>query len=292
MQKIKILTDSTCDIPDSEQKKLGIKIMNFTVIVDGKEYKEGQDFTNESFYEMVDNAKEMPKTSQLTSYEILDTFKELYNEGWTDVIYVSICSTGSSTYENANSAALKFKEETAGSGKPKMRIYVVDSKGYSGMYGYSVMQAAMKAQKGENPEDIVDYLKDWASRVEASFVPLTLKYVKKSGRITAASAFAGELLGFRPIIKLSGGDSAVPVKIRGEKNIIPKLLEYAEKYMTPQTPYLIVSGRNKQLPKQLAEEMEKKFGYPPEYINEIGAAVTCNTGPDIVGFIFRNNGKK
>lgn len=291
MQKIKILTDSTCDIPVSEQKKLGIKIMNFNVIIDGKEYKERLDFTNETFYEMVDNAKEMPKTSQLTTLEILDTFKELYNEGWTDVIYISICSTGSSTYSNANAAALQFKEETSGSGRPKMRIYIVDSKGYSGMYGYSVMQAAMMAQRAENPEDIVDYLKDWASKVEASFVPLTLKYVKKSGRITAASAFAGELLGLRPIIKLSGGDSEVPVKIRGEKNIIPKLLEYAEKNMAPKTPYLIVTGRNKQLPEQLAEEMTKKFGYPPEYFNEIGAAVTCNTGPDIVGIIFRNKGK-
>lgn len=291
MQKIKILTDSTCDIPESEQKKLGIKIMNFSVVVDGKEYKERQDFTNEAFYDMVDNAKEMPKTSQLTTLDILETFKELYNEGWTDVIYISICSTGSSTYSNANSAALQFKEETTGSGKPKMRIYVVDSKGYSGMYGYSVMQAAMKAQRGENPDDIVDYLKDWASKVEACFVPLTLKYVKKSGRITAASAFAGELLGFRPIIKLSGGDSEVPVKIRGEKNIIPKLLEYAEKNMNTKAPYLIVSGRNKQLPKQLTDEMTNKFGYPPEYINEIGAAVTCNTGPDIVGIIFRNKSK-
>lgn len=291
MQKIKILTDSTCDIPFEEEKKNGIKIMNFPVIVDGKEYRERIDITNTEFYDMIDSAEEMPKTSQLTTLEILDNYKALYNEGWTDVIHVCISSTGSQTYNNAVAASKQFKEETASSGKPKMRIYVVDSKGYSGMYGYAVIQAAQKAKNGENPEDIVDYLNEWSSRVEAHIVPLTLKYVKKSGRITAAAAFAGELLGFRPIIKLAGGDTAVLEKIRGEKNIIPKLLADIEKYMEPGTPYLIVQGRNTSLPGTMLDEMEKKFGYPPVYINEIGSAVTCNTGPDLVGVIFRSKKK-
>ncbi|MGN0613481.1 MAG: DegV family protein [Porcipelethomonas sp.] len=291
MQKIKILTDSTCDIPAEDEKRLGIRILNFPVTVDGEAYRERQDFTNEQFYEMTDNAKEMPKTSQLTTIEIAEAFKELYREGWTDVIYVTISSTGSATYNNAKSAVIQFNEETAGSGKPKMRIYIVDSKGYSGMYGYAVMQAAEKARRGENPEDIVDYLVDWTSRSEAHFVPMSLKYVKKSGRITAAAAFVGELLGLRPIIKLAGGGSEILEKIRGEKNIIPKLLADAEKNMEPDTPYLVVCGRDRTLSQKLADEMTKKFGYPPEYFNQIGAAVTCNTGPDLVGLIFRGKSK-
>lgn len=286
MQKIKILTDSTCDIPYKEEKRLGIKIMNFSIIVDGKEYRERTDFSNEEFYDMVSSANEMPKTSQLTTHEIYDTFMEIYKEGWTDVIYVTICSTGSATYNNAMSAAKQFKDETANSGKPKMRIYVIDSLGYSGMYGYNVMQAAKMAQNGDNIDDIVDYLKDYFKHTEAHIVPLTLKYVKKSGRITAAAAFAGELLGLRPIIKLAGGTTEILEKVRGEKNIIPKILADAEKYMDTNKPYLIVVGKNKELPKILASEMEKKFGYAPEYFNEIGAAVTCNTGPDLVGLIY------
>lgn len=72
MQKIKILTDSTCDIPKEEEKRLGIKIMCFPVTVDGVSYRERQDFSNAEFYKMMDNAKEMPTTSQLTAYEILE----------------------------------------------------------------------------------------------------------------------------------------------------------------------------------------------------------------------------
>ena len=158
MQKIKILTDSTCDIPKEEEKRLGIKIMCFPVTVDGVSYRERQDFSNAEFYKMMDNAKEMPTTSQLTAYEILEVYKELYSEGWTDVIYVTISSTGSATYNNALSAAQTFKEEVLSKDGPKMRIHVVDSKNYTGVYGYPVMQAALKAQKGATSDEIIDYL--------------------------------------------------------------------------------------------------------------------------------------
>lgn len=71
MQKIKIITDSACDISKEDEKRLGIKIMSFPVIVDGTAYKERIDFTNEEFYNMMDNAKEMPTTSQLTPMKYL-----------------------------------------------------------------------------------------------------------------------------------------------------------------------------------------------------------------------------
>lgn len=291
MQKIKILTDSTCDIPKEEEKRLGIKIMCFPVTVDGVSYRERQDFSNAEFYKMMDNAKEMPTTSQLTAYEILEMYKELYSEGWTDVIHVTISSTGSATYNNALSATQTFKEEVLSKDGPEMRIHVVDSKNYTGVYGYPVMQAALKAQKGATSDEIIDYLHEWLDRAEVHFVPMTLKYVKRSGRVTAAAAFAGELLGLRPLIKIVGGVSTVVEKIRGEKNIIPKLLADAEQYMTPQTPYLIVSGSDKTLPKILEQAMTEKFGYPPEYMVEIGAAIACNAGHNVVGFVIKGGHK-
>lgn len=286
MQKIKIITDSACDISKEDEKRLGIKIMSFPVIVDGTAYKERIDFTNEEFYNMMDNAKEMPTTSQLTPYEILEVYKELYKEGWTDVIYVTISSTGSATYKNALSAADEFKKEIKESGG-SMRIYVVDSKNYTGVYGYPVMQAALKAQKGETPDEIIDYLKEWFDCAKVHFVPMTLKYVKKSGRVTAAAAFAGELLGLRPLIKIAGGVSTVIEKIRGEKNIVSKLLADAERSMTPKTSYIMVKGSESALTDELAAEMTRKFGYPPEYTVQIGAAVACNAGHNVVGFIIR-----
>ncbi len=291
MQKIKIITDSTSDITKEQEKKLGIKVMCFPVTVDGVSYRERTDFTNEQFYRMMDNAKEMPTTSQLTAFEILEVFRELHEEGWTDVIYVTISSTGSATYSNALSAAEEFKKETESLEGSKMRIHIIDSRNYTAVYGYPVMQAALKAQKGETPEEIIEYLKEWFDCAEVHFVPMTLKYAKKSGRITAAAAFAGELLGLRPVIKIANGVSTVLEKIRGEKNIVPKLLADAERSMTPQTPYIMVKGSDPTLTAALAEAMTEKFGYPPEYTVQIGATVSCNAGHNVVGFIVRGRKK-
>lgn len=291
MQKIKIITDSTSDITKEQEKKLGIKVMCFPVTVDGVSYRERIDFTNEQFYRMMDNAKEMPTTSQLTAFEILEVFRSLHEEGWTDVIYVTISSTGSATYSNALSAAEEFRKETASLEGPKMRIHIIDSRNYTAVYGYPVMQAALKAQKGETPEEIIEYLKEWFDCAEVHFVPMTLKYAKKSGRITAAAAFAGELLGLRPVIKIANGVSTVLEKIRGEKNIVPKLLADAEKSMTPQTPYIMVKGSDPTLTDALAVAMTEKFGYPPEYTVQIGATVSCNAGHNVVGFIVRGRKK-
>ncbi|MCM1225869.1 MAG: DegV family protein [Clostridium sp.] len=291
MQKIKIITDSTSDITKEEEKRLGIKVMCFPITVDGESYRERIDFTNEQFYRMMDNAKEMPKTSQLTSFEILEVFRGLHEEGWTDVIYVTISSTGSATYSNALSAAEEFKRETADTEDKVMRIHIVDSKNYTAVYGYPVLQAALKAQKGEPPEEIIDYLKEWFDTAEVHFMPMTLKYAKKSGRISSVAAFAGELLGMKPIIKIANGVSTVMEKVRGEKNIIPKLLEDAERNMLPQTPYIMVEGSDPTLTDALQEKMTERFGYPPVYRVQIGAAVACNAGHNVVGFIIKGRKK-
>lgn len=291
MQKIKIITDSTSDITKEEEKKLGIKVMCFPITVDGESYRERLDFTNEQFYRMMDNAKEMPKTSQLTAFEILKVFRELYEEGWTDVIYVTISSTGSATYSNALSAAEEFRRETADAEGNVMKIHIIDSKNYTAVYGYPVLQAALKAQKGEHPEEIIEYLKEWFDSAEVHFVPMTLKYAKKSGRISSVAAFAGELLGLKPIIRIANGVSKVMEKVRGEKNIIPKLLADAEKSMIPQTPYIMVMGSDPTLTDALEEKMTEALGYPPVYRVQIGAAVACNAGHNVVGFIIKGRKK-
>lgn len=291
MQKIKILTDSTSDISKEDEKRLGIKVMCFPVTVDGKSYRERLDFTNEQFYKMMDNSKELPKTSQLTAFEIYEVYKELYNEGWTDVVHVTISSTGSATYQNALKAAQSFSEKVLDKKKHDMRIHIVDSRNYTGVYGYPVVQAALMAQKGAAPTEITEYLKEWFDRAEVHFVPLTLKYVKKSGRVTAAAAFAGELLGFRPLIKIADGTSVVLEKIRGEKNIVPKLVADTEKSISPQSPYLIVKGSHNELIGEFEKQITEKLGYPPEYTVEIGATVSCNAGHNVVGIIFKGTHK-
>lgn len=287
MQKILIMTDSACDLELEDLKKAGIKLMSFNITIDDTSFKETNDKSKDEVYRMMDESEGIPKTAQVTAFEFQEAYKEAYEQGYTDIIYHSISATASKTYENSIMARDMFFEENPDA-KGKIKIFAVDSKGYTAMYGYPLLEAAKKAKKPDiSAEEIVSYLEDWSSRCAVYFVPMTLKYAKKSGRISAAAAFAGELLGIRPIIQMADGGSKIIAKVRGDKNIIPKLMECIDDKMTPQTPYVIVMGKNDELAKQIEKEMIKKCGYKAEYYCKIGAAVAANAGNDLVGVVCR-----
>ena len=286
MQKIKLMTDSTSDIDPELEQSLDIQILCFPVTVDGVGYRERQDFTNTEFYQMLEHAVEFPTTAQLTAFEIQEAYEQALEEGYTDLIYVTIASQGSATYSNAIMARDAFYAQVPDA--EKLQIHVVDSKNYTGVYGYPVMQAAAKIKKGASVEEVLNYLTEWFQSAEVLFVPLTLKYAKRSGRISAAAAFAGELLGLKPLIRITDGVSKVETKIRGDKNIIPTMSKYIQQRMIPRTPYSLVAGCDDTFANELKKELVKKLGYQPEHLFHIGATVSCNAGPDVVGIIIRS----
>lgn len=289
MHKIRIITDSASDIPVKLEKELDIKILSFPITVGETGYLERIDFTNEEFYKILETEPEIPSTAQITQVQFEDVYKEFYDDGVTDVIHVSINSTGSNTYSSSLMATNSFFENNPDA-REKMNIYNIDSHTYTAGYGYPVIEAARKIQKGTAPQEIVDFLEDWFSSVEIFFAPYTLKYVKKSGRVNAAAAFMGELIGLRPIISMIDGESKIHEKVRGDKKIVPTLVEQVVARIIPETPYSIFRGGLDGYPDELARELTKQLGYPPERIYYAGAAITINGGPDLIGVCYK--GKK
>ena len=111
MGKVIIMTDSASDISEKEEKELGIKILPFPVVIGGKSYQSRVDFDNEGFYKLMAENDDLPKTSQITAYQFGEVYKELVEQGYTDIIYVSINKDGSASYANAQQAADQFEEE-------------------------------------------------------------------------------------------------------------------------------------------------------------------------------------
>ena len=91
-------------------------------------------------------------------------------------------------------------------------------------YGWAVVQGAKMAAVGTDPDKVVAYIQDWLDHVRVLFAPLDLRFVKKSGRVSAAAAFVGDALGLKPIMTFENGESKILSKVRGEKNIIPALM--------------------------------------------------------------------
>ena len=223
MHNIRIITDSASDIPVELEKELNIKILSFPITVGEAGYLERIDFTNKEFYKILETEEEIPSTAQITQIQFEDVYKELYDEGVTDIIHVSINSTGSNTYSSSLMATESFYNDYPNA-RTKMNIYNIDSHTYTAGYGFPVIEAAKKIQKGISVQEIVDYLEDWFASVEVFFAPYTLKYVKKSGRVSAAAAFMGELIGLRPIISMIDGESNISEKVRGDKKLYLVLL--------------------------------------------------------------------
>jgi DegV family protein with EDD domain len=290
MSKIALLTDSCCDLPKEIIDELGIKVIPFTLTLGGESFREIYDKSTKEVYELMENTDEIPKHSQISPVTFEETYKELYDQGYTDIISVSINSQGSGTYNNSIIGKNDFFENNPDA-QGKLNIFNIDSKCYTLYYGYPVMEAAKKIHRGAEVEEIIAYLEDWFNVSGVYAVPYTLKYAKKSGRISAAKAFAGELLGLKPVILFADGTTTTVDKIRGEKNIVPKLAEIVEKNMTPQTPYIMVHGKDDTLAKEVEKEIAKKTGKKAEMYGSIGAVVSANIGPELVAVIVRRKNK-
>ncbi|MCL2055117.1 MAG: DegV family protein [Oscillospiraceae bacterium] len=284
--KIKLITDSASDIPREIEQEYSIGMFKVHMTIDDFEFDE-RDISNEEFYERIKNSDNMPTHAQITPFEFAQSFKKYYDEGFTDIIYVSLPKRGSNTNFSANIAKNEFFESHP-EAEAGFKIHIIDSGNYTGAYGYPVCQAAKKIAKGASPAEVVAYIQDWADYAEIIFGCYSLEYVKRSARVSAAAAFAGEVLGLRPIIKIKDGISYTLSKVRGTRNIIPKIIEHAQADMTPKSPYCILYGNNPEQADELEREAVKKFGYPPEMRFQIGPAIASNVGPQTIGLTIRS----
>ncbi len=291
MKKIKIVTDSACDIPKELEERYGIRILPFAIIVGDQSYTERKDFTNEEFYQILATSPRLPSTAQYTAMQFLEAYEEIWREGYTDLIYTSINSKGSSTYSNSLMARDEFFE-THPEAKDGFSIHIVDSKSYTIGYGYPVVEAAKKAEKGASPAEIVAYLEDWFANCRIYFAPYTLEFVKRSGRVSCAAAFVGELMGLKPIITFEDGESKTVAKVRGDKAVIPAIIKIAQERMIPHTPYCIIGGSVQEYIDTMDAETRKAFGYASSMTTTAGAAISINAGHRIIGIIIKEKLKK
>ena len=283
-EHVRIITDSGCDIsPETEKEwEKYLVIMPFAVTVNGQTLLDRVDITPDEFYKILKENEEIPKHSQITQIQFDAKYRELYAEGVREIIVDVINSHGSQTYSQAKIAADNLAEEF-----PDLKIHVIDGRCYTLCYGYPVAEACKKLSEGQSAESVVSYLEDWASHTEAYIIGFELRHMKKSGRISAAASFLGELMGLKPLIVLYDGVTAVLKKSRGEKAVIDAAVETISQNMIPKTPYCVITTTRPQQEKEFIEKMTKKVGYPPTMVEKCGVVVSCNAGPEFIGVIIR-----
>lgn len=286
MSKIKIVTDSTADIPAKISEELGITVLPIPILDGNKEYKDGVDMTAEEFYTLLENSEDIPTTSRIAPTVYGEVYENAYKDGFSDVILTCINSKGSSTIQGAVMARNMFYEDNP-EAKDKMNIHIIDSKSYTMAYGMIVIESAKMAEAGKNADEIVEAMNAWLEKVKILFIPMNLKYVKKSGRVSAAAAFVGDALGLKPIITFDEGESKILSKIRGDKKAVSAMVDMVCSDRDEESDYSLVYGNNKEALERLKTVCGEKISKEPKYIYNMGAVISINSGPDVVGVIYK-----
>lgn len=273
--KIKLIYDSMCDIPEEINNKEFVEMIPLTINIDGKEYKDGIDFTKEEFYNILNNSNSLPKTSQVTYIDFKEKFEKYTKEGY-DVICITGSSKASGTYQSANLA----KADVEGN------IYIFDSLFLSLGSGQYIIKASHLIEEGDlSASEIVEELEKLRASVNLLFVPFTLEYLKQSGRLPSVVSFVGNMLSIKPICSMQDGKNKIVSKVRGTKQIALKLVDMILELNNGQLEDKIVTigyGSNEVDFKKLQEEVSKRINAKKVYITRGGSCICSHTGPEIL----------
>lgn len=280
------VTDSAADIPAGLAKELEIQVLPFQIALEGKELRDGVDFTPQEFYKTLVEAPHIPTHSQHTTFTFSECYERAWRAGYSHLIYTSINSKGSSTHDNALQAIGMFYDEFP-EARDALEIRVIDGGDYTMSYGWAVVMGARMARDGKDVEEIVAAMQDWVEHALVVFALYDLKFAKKSGRISAAAAFVGDALGLKPIMTFTDGESETLSKVRGEKNVIPGILKQVSPVIDTTAPYFCICGALEGESALLRTACTQAFGKPPELSYYIGGVIAINAGPNLVGVVCR-----
>jgi len=276
--KIKITSDSTCDLSREQIARYDIEVMPLSVAMGGNNYKDGVDIAPSDIYSHVDKGGDLPKTAANNIADYQAVFAK-YLQTHDAVIHLNISSDFSSCYQNACLAAEEFEN-----------VHVIDSRNLSTGHGLLVLKAAELAESGMDAAEIADILRETAQRVDASFILNQLEYLKKGGRCSAITVLGANLLKLKPCIEVKDGKMGVGKKYRGAfekclKEYITDRLSDRDDLELDRV-FVTHSGISEDLVKLAVNTVRELQPFKEVCITQAGCTVSSHCGPDTIGVLY------
>ena len=278
MGKVKVFSDSTCDLPLDLIAQHQIGIVPLYVLFNDESYGDGTDITTPDLYKKVEETGKLPKTAAPSPGDFIKAFKPFIDAG-EDIIYIGLSTKFSTTVNNARLAAQEF---------PQDRIEVVDSQNLSTGIGLLVMRAVDFAAEGLDIHAIAEKVRAMVPKVETEFIIDTLDYLHKGGRCSGVARFVGSMLKIRPSIKVVDGGMVPAQKFRGTRaKALQGLLDaaLAEKdNISPERIFVThsISDDGPFLQKELRKHTDAK----EIIISRAGCVIASHCGPNTIGILF------
>ena len=278
IMKIKITSDSTCDLSKELIEKYNIGIIPLIIIKDSVEHRDGVDIVPSDIFAHVAAGGDLCSTAALGVGEYQDYFNNLIGD-YDGILHINIGSGFSSCHQNACLAAEEFDN-----------VKVVDSMNLSTGQGLVVLKACELAQTCNTLEELHAQVQAFTERVEASFLLDQLKYMVKGGRCSSAAALGANLLNLKPCIEVKGGKMSVVKKYRG--NYAKCLANYVKDRLTNRddldmwTLFVTHTPVTEECEQAVAAAVAECNQFDNTYWTEAGCTVSCHCGPSTLGVLF------
>lgn len=279
MSHIRIVTDSTADIPQDVRERYGIEMVSLKVHFGQEMFKDAVTIDAEQFYKKLVQADKLPTTSQPSPVEFLDVYKRLNTESDTQVISIHLSAALSGTYQSAVLAKSMLEEEAD--------ITIVDSKSASYGFGLIVVEAARMAEAGHSKEEILAMIERYQTERSLYFLVDSLEFLHKGGRIGKAAALFGTLLNIKPILSVDGaGEVCALDKVRGHKRAVARIVELLERDHAGHPVHVVMGYTSDQsATDDLTEAIKQRFDIRSLSYTAIGAVIGTHVGTG-VGAVF------
>lgn len=276
-----VMTDSNSGITKIEAEEMGIFLIAMPVIIDGETHFEGQDLTQESFYQSLINGKDI-STSQPAPGFVMEMWNQILESGYDQVVYIPMSSGLSNSCETAVSLSREFDG----------KVCVVDNHQISIPMRESVLDAVDMAKDGKSAEEIRRKLEDSAYDSSIYIAVDTLEFLKKGGRITPAGAALGAVFNVKPILTIQGEKLDAYAKVRGMKKCRHKMIEAVKndlntRFQSIDRSRIVIgtagAGLSREEEEQWKNEVAEAFPQIEVYYNPLAVCIGCHVGPGAMG---------
>ena len=282
MAQVKIVVDSTADIPAETREKLGIEMVPLQVLFGEQAYLDGITIGPHDFYDKLASAPALPTTSQPSPVEFHTMYERLLQDNpGVHIISLHLSSKVSGTYQSATIGRSMLDSEDD--------VTVIDTASASYGFGALAIRAAEMALEGRGYADIMAEIDRIRQELRLYFLVDTLEYLQRGGRIGKAAALFGSILNIKPILTLEAGTVAPVDKVRGSKKAMQRIVELLERDFGGDPVHVTVAWSKFDAPAmELLELVKAKFDVRSVNYTLLGAVIGTHVGPGTAAvFMYR-----
>lgn len=282
---IKIVTDSTCDLPLSLLHRHDIRVVPINIQFGTEVYEEGITIDRTSFYRKVDELEMIPTTSQPSVGRFAQVYREMAAEGVETILSIHATAKLSGTYQSSELARQIVADEVT--------VHSFDSACGSAALGFMVLEGARMAEAGESATSILQRWEEIRPRMRVLFTMADLRYAKMSGRVGKLQSTLASVLDIKPIVGLEDGVVDVVGQVRTRKKAVERILALMKEQVgtTEAVNLAVVHAEAPQEGQDLLEQARRVFNCQDTFVENLAISLAAQFGPGTLGLMGYRTGE-